>query len=278
MKTWLVFVFSVSLLAPTLVLAETDAPFPGKKSAWNGFDRYDFDVAGRPALVVVPRKSADGNPWVWHGEFFGHKPAPDIALLKQGFHVVYLSVPDRLGSPSAVEHWNSFYKTLTEQHGFAKKAALVGLSRGGLYCYNWAIANPDKVACIYGDAPVCDFKSWPGGKGQGKGSPRDWKLVLEHYGFKNEEEALAYEGNPIDQLEPLAKAKIPLLHVYGDADDVVPWDENTGVLAERYKKLGGSITLIGKKGVGHHPHGLEDSTPIVEFLTKNSLTKQALGP
>ena len=54
--------------------------------------------------------------------------------------------------------------------GFAKKAALVGLSRGGLYCYNWAVANPDKVASLYGDAPVCDFKSWPGGKGKGKGS------------------------------------------------------------------------------------------------------------
>ena len=43
------------------------------------------------------------------------------------------------------------------------------MSRGGLIIYNWATANPKKVACIYGDAPVCDFKSWPGGKGKGKG-------------------------------------------------------------------------------------------------------------
>ena len=252
------------------VAAEISRAFPGTKSDWHGFDRYEFPVQGKTASVVVPRQPAAGKPWVWHGEFFGHKPAPDIALLGQGFHIVYLSVPDMLGCPEAVEHWNALYAELTGKYGFAKKAALVGLSRGGLYVYNWAAANPDKVACIYADAPVCDFKSWPGGKGKGKGSPRDWQLVLEKFGFKSEAEALAYDKNPVDNLAPLAKAGVPLLHVYGDADDVVPWDENTGVIAERYRKLGGSITLIAKPGVGHHPHGLDDSTPIVEFILKHA--------
>jgi pimeloyl-ACP methyl ester carboxylesterase len=241
--------------------------FSGKRSEWNGYERYDFEVDGKSVLVVAPKKPAPGKPWVWHGEFFGHKPAPDIALLGRGFHIVYMSVPDMLGCPEAVVHWNAFYRELTGKYGFAKKAALVGLSRGGLYVYNWAVANPDCVACIYADAAVCDFKSWPGGKGKGKGSPRDWQLVLNRYGFKNDAEALAYQKNPIDNLEPLAKAGVPLLHVYGDADDVVPWDENTGVVAERYRKLDGSIKLIAKPGVAHHPHGLEDSTPIVDFIS-----------
>ena len=243
-------------------------PLPGKKSSWNGFDRYDFEVGGKPALVVMPREAAPGKPWVWHGEFFGHKPAPDIALLGKGFHIVYLGVPDMLGCPEAVAHWNLFYKELTGKYGFARRASLVGLSRGGLYCYNWATANPEKVAGIYADAPVCDFKSWPGGKGKGKGSARDWQLVLRQYGFQTEAEAMGYAGNPVDTLEPLAKAGVPLLHVYGDADEVVPWEENTGVVAERYRKLGGTITLIGKPGVGHHPHGLEDSSPIVDFILR----------
>lgn len=262
-----------SLLFPVLAwMPESShaADFPGKASDWNGFARYDFQVDGKPVLVVAPQKPAPGRPWVWHGEFFGHKPAPDIALLKRGFHIVYMRVPDMLGAPKAVAHWNAFYNELTQQYDFAKKPALVGLSRGGLYCYNWAAANPQKVACIYGDAPVCDFKSWPGGKGIGKGSPRDWKLVLSQYGFPNEAEALAYDKNPIDQLAPLATAKVPLLHVYGEADEVVPWQENTGLLAERYRKLGGSITLIAKPDIGHHPHGLEDSTPIVDFIAKHA--------
>jgi pimeloyl-ACP methyl ester carboxylesterase len=221
------------------------------------------------ALVVVPKTAAPGKPWVWHGEFFGHKPAPDVALLGRGFHIVYLSVPDMLGSPRAVAHWNDLYQVLTTKYGLGKKPALVGLSRGGLYCYNWAIANPQQVSCIYGDAPVCDFKSWPGGKGKGKGSPRDWQLVLKEYQFANDAEAIAYTKNPVDGLAALAREKVPLLHVYGDADEVVPWDENTGVIAERYRKLGGSITLIAKPGVGHHPHGLDDPTPIVEFMAKH---------
>ena len=246
-------------------------PFPGMKSDWHGFDRYEFPVAGKTASVVVPKKEAAGKPWVWHGEFFGHKPDPDIALLGRGFHIVYLSVPNMLGCPDAVSQWNSLYRELTRRYGFASKPALVGLSRGGLYCYNWAAANPDKVACIYGDAPVCDFKSWPGGKGKGKGSAGDWKLILERFHFADDAEALAWKLNPIDNLEPLAKAKVPLLHVFGDADDVVPWDENTGLIAERYEKLGGKIELIRKPGVGHHPHGLEDSTPIVEFIVKHAL-------
>src|SRR6202000_356809 len=97
----------------------------------------------------------------------------------KGFHIVYMKIPDMLGSPGAVAHWNHVYDVLTKQYHFNKKPALVGLSRGGLYCYNWAIPNPTKVSCIYGDAPVCDFKSWPGGKGKGKGDKHNWELVQQ---------------------------------------------------------------------------------------------------
>lgn len=255
--------------------AET-ATFPGQKSSWEGFDRYDFEVNGKPATVVVPKQALPGKPWLWRGEFFGAFANADVELVKRGFHLAYLRVPDLFGSPEAVKQWNGFYRELIERHGLAKKVALVGLSRGGLYCYNWAIANPDKIACIYADAPVCDFKSWPGGKpkklGMGKGSSAEWVKLLKAYGFASDDEALAYGGNPVDNLAPLAKANIPLLHVYGDADTVVPWQENTGIVAERYRQLGGSITLIPKPGVDHHPHGLSNPAPIVEFILKHTPT------
>jgi len=264
---------SISLIlagTPTsssLLAAEpTPVTFDGKTGDWHGFTSHELEIAGKPVLVVTPNQPAEGHPWVWHGEFFGHKPAPDVELLKLGFHCVYMKVPDMLGSPEAVEYWNRCYQELTEKYGLARKVALVGLSRGGLYCYNWAAANPDKVSCIYGDAPVCDFKSWPGGRGKGKGSERDWKLVLDRYGFDSDKKAMAYTGNPVDNLKPLADANVPLLHVYGDADEVVPCEENTELLAKRYRELGGSIQLIRKPGVKHHPHGLNDPTPIVEFI------------
>jgi len=254
------------------------APFPGRRSDWNGFDRYDFDFNGKPTIVVVPKQALPGKPWVWRGEFFGAFANTDTALVGKGFHLAYLSVPNLFGSPEAVTQWTGFYQELTDKYGLAKKVALIGLSRGGLYCYNWAAANPDKVACIYADAAVCDFKSWPGGKlkglGKGDGSAAEWQNLLKAYNFKSDAEAIAYDKNPIDNLKPLADARVPLLHVYGDADAPVPWEENTGVVAGRYKKLGGSITLIPKPGVGHHPHGLEDPTPIVNFILKHATVTQ----
>ena len=81
--------------------------------------------------------------------------------------------------PRALDHMDKFYAHLTAQFGLAPKTVLEGFSRGGLFAFNWAARRPDQVACIYADAPVCDFKSWPGGRpaglGKGQGSPGDWK-------------------------------------------------------------------------------------------------------
>lgn len=247
----------------------TAAEFSGKQSDWHGFTRFDFQHDGRNCIVVSPTEAAAGRPWVWRARFFGHEPQADIALLKLGYHIVYCDVANLFGSPQAVEHWNHFYDLLTTKHGFAQKTALEGMSRGGLIIYNWAAANPEKVACLYGDAPVCDFKSWPGGKGSGKGSAGDWQKCLQAYGL-SEEQALKYNRNPIDQLEPLAKAGIPILHVVGAADDVVPVAENTAIIEQRYRAMNGSIQVISKPGVGHHPHALKDPQPIVDFIVRHS--------
>jgi pimeloyl-ACP methyl ester carboxylesterase len=259
----LLVVATLSLL-PAPALAQKPA-FPGKQSLWNGLPRYDFEYDGRKCIVVTPKQAAPGNPWIWRARFFGHEPQTDLALLERGFHLVYMDVAELFGNAEAVAHWNAFYKFLTTQHGFGPKAALEGMSRGGLYIYNWAAANPDKVTCIYADAPVCTIRSWPGGKGRSKGSAQLWRQALACYGI-TEEQLPTFKGDPIDHLEPLAQARIPLLHVVGDADDVVPVEENTAILEARYKKLGGQITVIHKPGVGHHPHSLKDPKPIVDFI------------
>ncbi len=246
-------------------------PWPGKKGRdfTGGFAQYSFKMDGIHCIVVTPKTVAPGKPWIWRARFFGHQPQADAALLGKGFHVAYCNVGGLFGSPAAVARWNRFHAYLTGKHGFSSKPALEGMSRGGLIIYNWAAANPKKVSCIYGDAPVCDFKSWPGGKGKGKGGGGTWQQCLKAYGL-TEAEAMAYKGNPIDNLKPLADAKIPLLNVCGDADPVVPMAENTSILAERYRKLGGTITVIAKKGVGHHPHSLKDPKPIVDFVLKHT--------
>ncbi len=245
-----------------------DAPFPGKPGDFYSYSRYDFGHDGLKCRVVVPKQAAAGKPWIWRARFFGHRPEVDVALLGKGYHLAYVDVSNLYGGPEAIRRWNAFYRYLTETHGFHKKPVLEGMSRGGLIIFNWASENPDKVSCIYADAPVCDFKSWPGGKMKGKGSKPDWGRLLGAYGM-TEEQAMAYKSNPIDRLEPLAKAGIPLIHVVGDADDIVPVAENTAVIEERYKALGGSITVIHKPGIGHK-HGLDDPAPIIDFILKHS--------
>lgn len=246
--------------------------FPGKKSVYLGFERYDFEANGQRFVIAVPRQAAPGKPWLWVAEFFGagfwHNL--DAKLLEQGWHIAYNpSAAGHYGSPEAVASWNACYTVWTEQYALNPRPVLAGYSRGGLLIYNWAAENTDKVSALYGDAPVCAIQSWPGGKGKGKGSAGDWQKCLKTYNL-TEPQGLEYHLNPIDRLEPLAKANLALLHVVGDADDVVPVPENTQLIEERYHKLGGEITVIHKPGVGHHPHGLPDPTPILDFILKHA--------
>jgi pimeloyl-ACP methyl ester carboxylesterase/lysophospholipase L1-like esterase len=240
-----------------------------KRSAWQGFERLDFVVDGRACLLIVPKSAAEGRPWIWRTEFFGHEPQVDLALLGKGFHVAYIDVQNMYGAPVALDHMDRFYEHLIREFQLSPKAVLEGFSRGGLFSLNWGARNPSRVACIYNDAPVCDFKSWPGGLGKGKGSPEDWQRCLAAYNL-TDQQAREYRLNPVDNLAPLAQANVPLLHVCGAADEVVPIDENTRLVETRYRELGGSITVIAKDGVGHHPHSLKNPLPIVAFVLENT--------
>jgi alpha-beta hydrolase superfamily lysophospholipase len=143
-----------------------------------------------------------------------------------------------------------------------------GFSRGGVYVYNWAAQNPGKVACVYVDAPVLDLKSWPGGKGSSKGSGKEWETFKKDYGYTSDSVAVTFKGNPIDKVEQIVKGGYPMLHVVGDADDVVPVAENTAIFEQKVLALGGKIQVIHKPGVNHHPHSLANPTPIVDFILK----------
>ena len=240
---------------------------PDSRSPFNfhGFQGYDFEFMGRKAKVVTPKKAAIGHPWVWRARFFGHEPQADIALLERGFHIAYCDVAELFGNDESMEIWNGFYQLLTGAD-LSPKAFMEGMSRGGVYIYRWAAKYPERVNGVYADAPVLDLKSWPGGKGTGKGSPSVWETFKKDYGFKTEEEALAFKGNPVDLAEEIAQTGIPMLHVVGDADKVVPVAENTTVFEERVNAAGGLINVIHKPGVGHHPHSLVNPQPIVSFI------------
>lgn len=238
-----------------------------RTSNYHGFTCTEFSFAGREAKIVRPKRVARGAPWIWRARFWGAEPQTEIALLERGFHVAYCDVAELFGNTEALETWNRFFEALT-QAGFSSKAALEGFSRGGVYVYRWATANPSSVACVYADAPVLDLKSWPGGKGKGAGSPDDWELFKRAFGLNTEGEALAFEGNPVDLAAQIARAGFPMLHVCGDSDSLVPIDENTDIFEKKILEAGGDITVIRKTGVGHHPHSLANPQPIVDFILR----------
>ncbi|WP_298717635.1 GDSL-type esterase/lipase family protein [Chitinophaga sp.] len=237
-------------------------------SSFHGFECADFISGNRACKVVKPKTAAPGRPWIWRARFWGHEPQLDISLLERGFHVAYCDVAELFGNPAAINAWNRFYKLLTGA-GLSAKVSLEGMSRGGVYIYNWALANPGKVASIYADAPVLDLKSWPGGLGKGPGSKGDWDTFKKDYQL-DEAQATAFTGSPLDNAANIARLGIPMLHVVGDADEVVPVDENTGPFEAKIKAAGGNITVIHKPGVKHHPHSLQDPTPITNFILASS--------
>jgi pimeloyl-ACP methyl ester carboxylesterase len=242
--------------------------FPGKKSDWNGFERFDFELEGISCIIVRPESAVNGNLWVWRARFFDAFPNLDIAMLQQGWFLAYIDIADLYGAEEAMRRFDVFHRYLTQKFGFARKAALEGFSRGGLAVFNWACRCPEKVCCVYADNPVCDFKSWPGGLGSGPGSESDWAKCLIAYGL-DEEQARSYTGNPVDKVNILVKNNIPVMIVYGDADEVVPIPENTQIMLDKFAELGVKVETVCKKGGLHHPHCLEDPAVIVDFIKKS---------
>jgi pimeloyl-ACP methyl ester carboxylesterase len=236
-----------------------------KVSEWNGFSRLDFTVAGRPCVLVLPKTPAAGKPWIWRTEFFGHEPQADLALLARGWHVGYMDAKNMYGSPKAMALFGQFYAHALAQFGLAPRVVMEGFSRGGLYAVNFAAAHPQRVAALYLDAPVLDIRSWPGRNRASK----EWAECLDAYGL-TEASLAEFRRNPIDRGGDLARARIPIISVCGDADDVVPLAENTALFAERYRAAGGLIEVMLKPGVKHHPHSLKDPAPIVDFLVRHA--------
>jgi pimeloyl-ACP methyl ester carboxylesterase len=200
------------------------------------YTRYEFRITGGLRIsMIAPANAAPGKPWIFRTDYVDRDALVDLALLAKGFHIVTGPVPTNTDGP-VVAQWDTVYKYLTDR-GFSRKPVMEGAGEAAGEAYAWAIENPDKVSCIYGENPVL----------------RSNLAKIQ----------------PIDNLAPLAKAGIPLLHVCGSLD---PWlNDNTRVVENRYKELGGKITVIVKEGMGHYPLAPNDPEQVVDFIIKESL-------
>ena len=110
----------------------SSSAWSGKKSTFHGYEQVDFKLGEVPCKVVIPKKIADGKPWVWRARFWAHEPQFDLAMLECGYYVVFCDVGNLFGSPEADKRWDECYDYLRFEHLFADRAILVGMSRGGL--------------------------------------------------------------------------------------------------------------------------------------------------
>lgn len=240
------------------------------KTLWCGFDRYDFKYKGRDAILVVPKEPRTDRAWIFRPAFFGAFANADAELVRRGFFLAYYDLTHCYASPRSMLMADDFFDFAQTSLKLKNKVVLEGLSRGGAFALNWANHSPRKVQCVYVDAPVCDFNSWP--------SPARKELYadfLRQWGIKS---PCAFKANPIENYENLAKSGVPVLLVAGDSDKTVPYKENGAIYSKRFFDSGGNMRTIIKKGCDHHPHGLEDPSEIVKFIEDNSSANcSALG-
>jgi pimeloyl-ACP methyl ester carboxylesterase len=208
-----------------------------------------FTVAGHTAFLISSPQAAKGKPvpWVWYAPTLPGLPEESERwmferFLAAGMAVAGVDVGESYGSPKGRDGFSALYEELTGKRGLAKKACLLARSRGGLMLYAWAADNPQSVACVAGIYPVCNLKSYPG-----------LAKACGAYGLTEAELAAQLEKhNPIDRLAPLARAKVPVFHIHGDVDTLVPLKDNSGELAKRYRELGGPVQLVVPPGQGHN--------------------------
>ena len=230
-----------------------------------------FEVAGHTAFVILPaaenRYTNRPMPWVWYAPTLPNLPEARERwmfehFLAAGIAVAGIDVGESYGSPQGRAGFSALYHELVERRGFSRKPCLLARSRGGLMLYNWAAEHPESVGAIAGIYPVCNLRSWPG-----------LDRACGAYGLSAEQldKELA-QHNPVDRLAPLARARVPIFHIHGDSDDVVPLPDNSGLLASRYRELGGSMRLRIPPGQGHNVwDGFFQCRELVEFVIAHAI-------
>jgi pimeloyl-ACP methyl ester carboxylesterase len=241
--------------------------YPGNEVVeWYGFRRHNFELEGCKGFIVEPINPAPGLPWCWctqWAEAFVPR-TPALKLLERGFHHVHLDVFSTRMNPEGIKKVEAFYAMLRSLK-FHPKAALIGMSYGGLFSLRWAQEHPETVGVIYLDAPVTDLAF--ANRSGDKGITKDSLVNAAAYGVAPEE-LRSHPLSPNNNFQAIADAKIPILCLRSGQDLTVLPQENTDVFASRLTAAGGKIRVVNRSLNGHHPHGLDDPAPLAEFILR----------
>jgi len=242
-----------------------------KETEWNGFKAIEFDFSGRLAILVFPKVKGIKNKWILKTEYWGAFPTTEIALLNQGYHLAFLKNINRWGVDEDLDAKAEFAKYLSGKYELSSKCVPIGMSCGGLIAIKFAAKYPEMVSCLYLDAPVLNYMSCPCGFGIGEplGNGNGINEILSALNLKSISELLCYREQPMNKIPLLINNKIPVIMVAGDSDNTVPYCENGIMIEEAYKNTDIDFEVYIKPLCDHHPHGLDNTKPVIDFILKH---------
>ena len=233
---------------------------------WYGYPLVRSELDGREVTLVRPNGVSNGK-WLLKTEYFGAFPAFEVEMLARGWHVAHIRNITRWNLPEDTDAKALLVRHLHEKYGLEEKCVPVGMSCGGLQGIHFAAKYPQYVHCLYLDAPVVNLLSCPAGYGMAQTDAMEEMLAALHL---TRITLLSYRDHPLDRLPALVESRVPVVLVSGDSDRTVPYEENGALLAQAYADTGIPFELHLKPGGDHHPHGLEDNAPLIEFVEKYS--------
>ena len=234
---------------------------------WNGCNVEEFEFEGKRAFIAIPKNPKPNADFLFKTEYWGAYPDIERRMVEEhGYYSVGIKHQTRFSPDSDLECDERFIDYVRKKYSLAEKCSLVGMSMGGSHAVKFAGKYPKKVKCIFIDAPVLNYFSFP--------VNRKWEVTKEEFlkAYPMEKyELFGSDIHPICKVKTLIENKIPVLLVYGKEDATVPYEESGLFLEEAYKNHPELLTVVPVNNRGHHPHGfMSDNTPIVEFILKNS--------
>lgn len=235
---------------------------------WNGFEMESISFEGQDAHVVFPKEGTANGRLMLKTVYWNAFPnAAEIPLLEQGFHLCFVKYESRWGRDEDLDRYARFVRFVAQKYALKERVVPIGMSCGGLMAIKFAAKYPELVACLYLDAPVLNYLSCPCALGS-KPYAKD-ETVAELFaalGIDSLSQLIGYREMPLDKLPRLIANRIPVVMVAGDSDSVVPFHENGALLQAAYEKAGLECPVYIKPGCDHHPHGLDDPKPVIDFV------------
>ena len=167
----------------------------------------ETSIEDREVKIVLPNCTPNGKLAI-KTEYFDAFPNTQIALLEKGYHIAYISNSTRWFLPGDDDAKASLTEYMYQNYGTQKKAALIGMSCGGLQAIYFAAKYPQYVSCIHLDAPVLNYLSCPAGLGKSTN-----EMMEEFVGATgmNLIDLTVYRNHPFDNIHKLIENKIPVI-------------------------------------------------------------------